>query len=108
MRRDAAFSFQSDHDMRSLLEILNATGTHHWIARDNENYGDYISALAHADYGFYKVYYDDESDEYCFTIRFTCERSTFDDEYAELERIALDEILPSIKARDIRERSTWD
>ena len=94
--------------MRSLRERLNARGTHDWIERDNDNYGEYISARAHGDHGFYKIYYDDRRDGYCFTIKFTCERPTLDEEFAELKRIALDEILPWIDARDIRQRDTWD
>ena len=108
MRRAAAFSFQSYHNMKSLRERLNARGTHNWIERDNDNYGEYISTRAHAADGFYKIYHDDQSDGYCLTITFSCDRSTFDEEFAELERTALDGILPWIEARDIRERETWD
>ena|ERR1044072_4601283 len=108
MRRDAAFSFQSDHDLRSLRERLNARGIHTWIERDNDNYGEYLSTRAHADYGFYKIYKDDQTAGYCFTIKFTCDRPTIDEEFAELERIALDEILPGVEARDIQKRETWD
>jgi hypothetical protein len=106
VRKEAAFSFETELDLAGLREKLNASGRRTWVDRDSDSYGDYLSTSAHPDYGFYKIYPHDGG--YVLTIKFAADRPTFADEYAEIERIALEEILPSIGARGVTPRETWD
>lgn len=104
MKRVNAYSFDSPMLLRALLARLNERGPWRWIERENEGWGDYISAraLPDPDYGIIKILYEDG----CYIVNFNLE--------AEPEK--LDEVcdtlftylLPGVGAMKLTETDSYE
>ncbi len=46
MRSTYAYSFETNLTLGEILEVLHRRGLWRWVRRDNDSWGDYISAAA--------------------------------------------------------------
>ena len=107
MRRDVAFAFASSLSLPEQLARLNSRGSYTWIERDGAWYPDYISTRAHPDDGFFKIY-DAVDGRFVLGIKHVTDRPTIDAELAKLVRVAREQVLPAIDAREVEATEPYD
>lgn len=118
--RDFARSFDSDLAINEMFTRLNELGPWTWIERENDRWGDYISAavLRHPERGIVKLLIDEEpangmsgqtpSKDWRFVIQVSLASdapnalATFD----EIQSTLLERVLPAVGARDVQEAET--
>jgi hypothetical protein len=117
-----AFRLRSQLSLAELLQLLRARTALEWIERDNDLWGEYVSAYVASPKAFIKVFPPEGDDRYNVDVKF------LDNELEEPERAAkgflrrflddvaespweraskrlLQQVLPQIEATDV-ERST--
>ena len=95
-----AYSFTTTLKFPELLNRLNNDGPWRWMGRDSDHYGDYISCLGGPDASRLKVF--QEGDKYVLNIRYKSDAPNAAVEWEALHRQLLEQVLPSVGARDVR------
>lgn len=108
MRHDTAFAYTTGLTLEQQLERLNADARYAWTLRDSHWYGDYLTAQAHDDYAFFKIFDDAKNGRFVLNLKFVAERPTFDAELAELIAAAKERVLPIVEARGVTETEPYD
>jgi hypothetical protein len=107
MRMDAALTYASGLTLRQQRDRLNAAGQYEWIDRDSDWYPDYISTRCYPDYGFYKIFPEDDG-RFNLTIKLVTDRDVVEAELARLVEVARTEVLPVVAATDIERGEPYD
>jgi hypothetical protein len=94
-----AYKFIVDLKLLELLDRLNQIGPWHWMERDSEYY-DYISCLGCPTGARLKIFR--EKDGYVLNLRYKNDVPDAPTVWDGLQRQFLDQILPSLGARDVQ------
>ena len=105
MKRVAAYSFRSPLALEQMFAKLNELGPWRWIERDNDRWGEYISAraLPDPDHGMVKIFV--EPDHYAVDMVLESEAHTkLDAVYDTLFTY----LLPALGATDVKETDHYE
>ncbi len=97
-----AYSFHSPLSMAEILERLNDLGPWQWIERDNDYWGEYISARALRDphdHGMVKLISDEG--RYIINVYLRSKQPGAGAEFAAVRDIVFQRVLPALDASDI-------
>ncbi len=96
-----AYSFHSPLSMAEILERLNDLGPWQWIERDNDYWGEYISARVLPDPhdGMVKLISDEGS--YIINVYLRSKQPDAGAEFAAVRDIVFQRVLPALDASDI-------
>lgn len=109
MNRDIyAYAFKSRMSMAEIRERLNDVGPWRWIDRDNDNWGEYISAraLPDPDLGIAKILAED--DHYVINVKLESARADPQSEFKEAENTVFRRVLPAIAAYEIKRTDDYE
>jgi hypothetical protein len=106
MKQVYAYSFKTELSLDEIFTRLNEMGLWRWSRRYNDNWGDYVSTRALSDYAMVKIF--QEPDHYAVNVVFEVNRATADAEFSEFQGTLLNQILPSIGAREVTDTDTYD
>ncbi len=98
-----AYSFQSPLSMPEILKKLKRLGPWRWIERDNDNWGEYVSARALEephDHGMVKLISDEG--RYIINVYLRSRQPGAQPEFEAVREIIFKRVLPAIKASDIQ------
>jgi hypothetical protein len=96
-----AYSFYSPLSLPELLERLRAVSPWRWIERDNDAWGEYISARALDDphKGMVKLICEDE--RYIINVYLRSKHPSAGEAFAEVRDIVFQRLLPALDAANI-------
>ncbi len=96
-----AYSFHSPRSMAEVFERLDNLGPWRWIERDNDNWGEYISARALPDphNGMVKLISDEG--RYIINVYLRSNQPGAGAEFAAVRDIVFQRVLPALDASDI-------
>jgi hypothetical protein len=109
VREAFAYAFDTALSIAEMFERLNTRGPWRWIERENDRWGDYISARAidapHE--GIAKILYDDELRRFAINVELASEVPAPQAAFDRVRALVLSQILPAIDARDIAEAEDY-
>lgn len=96
-----AYIFKSDLSLPQVLSRLQEISPWSWIDRENDRWGDYISAgaLPDPDYGIVKIIEDEG--RYVINVVLESERADGASSFAEVRDAIFKHLLPALGAREI-------
>lgn len=104
-----AYFFRSQLDLAQILAHLNEVGPWTWHERDNDDWGPYIMATRvspTAERSNAKILY--EHDGYAVNIHYHGRDPRAPTDFESLRKTVLEQILPSLGARDIAETEDYE
>jgi hypothetical protein len=103
-----AFSFKSERSLPEMLAVLRGLGTWRWYQRDNDRWGEYISAsaLPDPDWGIVKIFV--EPDHYAINIVLESDDAAAQPRFDAALDTIFKVVLPAIEAREITETDTYE
>ena len=108
MRKVYACSFRSDLRLPEMLARLNENGPWRWIERDNDNWGEYISAVALPDPHRGTVKIIVEPDHYVVNVLLKSEQPDAEALFESVRNTLFDHLLPAIGATDLARTDTYE
>ena len=98
-----AYSFESPLFMEEILSRLREKTTWRWIERDNDSWGEYISARVLDDPHDGMVKLIEEDGRYIINVYLRSKDASASSEFAHVREVVMQQVLPAIGASDIRE-----
>jgi len=95
-----AYAFKSKLTPDEMQERLNKVTPWKWNMGDSEYYGEYLMARLYRGYSKFRIF--TEKDTYVFDIYYSFDDHGAEDLWESQHSLVLNEIFPSIEARDIR------
>ncbi len=95
-----AYSFKSDLSMSAMLERLSASTPWKWVAGEKDDLGEYLMTRPFKGFAKYRIF--SEEDHYLLDIFYSYLDAGAEEVWETQRSILLDEMLPSIGAREIR------
>lgn len=96
-----AYSFYSPLSMAEIFQRLDALGTWRWIERDNDNWGEYISARALRDPHDGMVKLISDGGRYIINVYLRSDQPGAGAAFAAIRDTVFQQVLPAIDASDI-------
>jgi hypothetical protein len=96
-----AYSFHSPLSMVEVFERLNDLGPWEWIERDNDNWGEYVSARALRDPHDGMVKLISDEGRYIINVYLRSNQPDASTEFAAVRDIIFQQVLPALDASDI-------
>lgn len=108
MNKHVAYAFKSPLSLREIKQRLVATTPWPWLDRDNDRYGDYLSALALPEWGMLKVFEEDGT--YVLDFKYRSDKADEDAqaEWRPVHDMLVDRVLPSLGAREVAPTEPFD
>ncbi len=103
-----AYAFTSPRSLAEIRSVFNTLGPWNWVDRDNDRFGEYISAgaLHDPDWGVVKIFV--EPDHYALNVRLESDRDDADESFAKVRDVLMRTLLPAIEAGNIRDTDTYE
>lgn len=95
-----AYAFQSNLPLKEMLARLNATSPWKWVMGDSDSYGEYLIARPYQGYSKFRVFAEEE--RLVFDVFYSFDDHGAEDLWDSQHSLILNELLPSIGARDVR------
>jgi hypothetical protein len=108
MRKTYAYAFRSDLQLPEVLARLNEVGPWSWIERDNDRWGEYISALALPDPHRGTVKIIVEPDHYVVNVLLTSQDPDAEALFESVRETLFDRLLPAIGATGLARTDTYE
>lgn len=104
MKTVAAWRFRCPYTREGMRDRLNALGPFHWLDRDNDRLGEYLStrAIAEPDRGMIKIF--EESDHWVLNVVLEAEETVVK---ATLDTV-FQQLLPGLEATVLGETDPWE
>lgn len=108
MRKVYAYSFRSDLKLPDMLARLRELGPWRWIERDNDRWGEYISARALPDPNGGTVKIIEEPDHYVVNVVLESEQPDAQALFDSVREILFDRLLPALGATGLARTDTYE
>jgi hypothetical protein len=108
MRKVYAYSFRSDLPLPDMLARLRELGPWRWIERDNDRWGEYISARALPDQPRSTVKIIQEPDQYVVNVVLESEQPDAQALFDSVREILFDRLLPALGANGLAPTETYE
>jgi hypothetical protein len=106
-----AYKFKSDLTIEQIFERLGGLGTWKWYERENDRWGNYISAapVPSARHGQVKILMDpDDPNVLAVNVRFESDDPKARDQFNDLRQTLFGRVLPAIGARALTETGDYE
>ena len=107
MRDSVSFKFTSELTLGEIYQRLTNLGPWRWYERDNERWGDYISASPIPDTQI-KILIDPVDGGFALNLKFVSETPEAQQEFDDLRQDVLARVLPAIDAINPTEAGTYE
>lgn len=103
-----AYRFKSELSLEQIFTQFKDLGPWRWIERDNDNWGEYISARTLQDphYGMAKLIV--ETDHYVINVLLRSDEPDADHQFDSVRRVLFDRLLPAIGAHELEETDDYE
>ncbi len=98
--RYLAYAFRSPLRFSEMLEELNRTTPWTWVMGDSETFGDYLVTRPYKRFSKFRIV--EETGGYLFDIFYDFDDPEAADLWETQHELILQELLPALKARDIK------
>lgn len=108
MRKVYAYAFRSELALPDMLARLRELGPWRWIERDNDRWGEYISARALQEPNGGTVKILAEPDHYVVNVVLESEQSDAQALFESVREILFDRVLPALGAAGLARTETYE